>query len=241
MSAPVPNTAMVFAAGLGKRMRPITETTAKPLVKVAGKTLIDHCLDRLAADGVERAIVNVHWMADQIEAHLAGRNAPRIVISDERERLLDQGGAIRRALKEVGRDPFLLVNTDSFWIEGPRSNLARLAEAFDSEAMDFLLLVAASATAVGVDWPGDFTMSDDGRLEPRESRHVAPFVYTGVGIAKPKLFENETAEVFRLAPFFHAAAQKGRLFGLRLDGLWLHVGRPETIAEAERAIDRSTL
>jgi MurNAc alpha-1-phosphate uridylyltransferase len=241
MSAAVPKTAMVFAAGLGKRMRPITETTPKPLVKVAGKTLIDHSLDRLAADGVERAIVNVHWLADQIEAHLAARAAPKILISDEREKLLDQGGGIRRALKAIGRDPFLLVNTDSFWIEGPRSNLARLAEAFDPEAMDFLLLVAASATAVGVDWPGDFTMSDAGRLEPRESRHVAPFVYTGVGIAKPKLFENETAEVFRLAPFFHAAAHKGRLFGLRLDGLWLHVGRTESIAEAERMIDRSTL
>ena len=241
MSAAVPKTAMVFAAGLGKRMRPITETTPKPLVKVAGKTLIDHSLDRLAADGVERAIVNVHWLADQIEAHLAARAAPKILISDEREKLLDQGGGIRRALKAIGRDPFLLVNTDSFWIEGPRSNLARLAEAFDPEAMDFLLLVAASATAVGVDWPGDFTMSHAGRLEPRESRHVAPFVYTGVGIAKPELFENETSEVFRLAPIFHAAAHKGRLFGLRLDGLWLHVGRPESIGEAERAIDRSTL
>ena len=241
MSAPVPKTAMVFAAGLGKRMRPITETTPKPLVKVAGRTLIDHCLDRLEANGVEKAIVNVHWLADQIEAHLATRRSPKIVISDERAKLLDQGGGIRRALPEIGRDPFLLCNTDSFWIEGPRSNIARLAEAFDPEAMDFILLVAASAHAVGVDWPGDFTMSHDGRLEPREPRHVAPFVYTGVGIARPELFDNETDEVFRLAPFFHRAAAEGRLFGLRLDGLWLHVGRPETIAEAERAIDRSTL
>ena len=131
-------------------------------------------------------------------------------------------------MAEIGRDPFLLCNTDSFWIEGPRSNIARLAEAFDPGRMDFILLVAASAGAVGVDWPGDFTMSHDGRLGPRESRHVAPFVYTGVGIVKPELFENETAEVFRLAPFFHAAAAEGRLFGLRLDGLWLHVGRPES-------------
>ena len=241
MSAPIPKTAMVFAAGLGKRMRPATETTPKPLIEVSGKTLIDHCLDRLAANGLEKAIVNVHWLADRIEAHLADRTSPKIVISDEREKLLDQGGGIRRALGEIGRDPFLLCNTDSFWIEGPRSNIARLAEAFDPETMDFILLVAASATAVGVDWPGDFTMSHDGRLERRESRHVAPFVYTGVGIAKPELFANEQAEVFRLAPFFYAAAEKGRLFGLRLDGLWIHVGRPETIAEAERAIDRSAL
>lgn len=232
---------MVFAAGLGARMRPITDTTPKPLVKVAGRALIDHNLDRLEANGVERAIVNVHWRAEQIEAHLAGRKAPKIIISDEREKLLDQGGAIKRALDVIGRKPFLLCNTDSFWIEGPRSNIARLADAFDPDAMDFLLLVAASATAVGVDWPGDFTMAHEGRLEPRESRHVAPFVYTGVGVAKPELFETEPAEVFRLAPFFHAAAAQGRLFGLRLDGLWLHVGRPETVAEAERAIDRSTL
>ncbi len=241
MSAPIPKTAMVFAAGLGKRMRPATATTPKPLIEVSGKTLIDHCLDRLAANGVEKAIVNVHWLADRIEAHLADRTSPKIVISDEREKLLDQGGGIRRALREIGRDPFLLCNTDSFWIEGPRSNIARLAEAFDPETMDFILLVAASATAVGVDWPGDFTMSHDGRLERRESRHVAPFVYTGVGIAKPELFANEQAEVFRLAPFFYAAAEKGRLFGLRLDGLWIHVGRPETIAEAELAITRSIM
>lgn len=241
MSPPVPKTAMVFAAGLGARMRPITDTTPKPLVKVAGKALIDHSLDRLSGAGVERAVVNVHWLADQIERHLAFREAPKIVISDERKKLLDQGGAIRSAASAIGRDPFLIVNTNSFWIEGPRSNLSRLAEAFDPEAMDFLLLVAASASAVGVDWPGDFTMTHDGRLAPREQRHVAPFVYTGVGITKPELFTNETAEVFPLAPFFRSAARKGRLFGVRLDGLWIHVGRPESIAEAERAIDRSIL
>ena len=241
MTAPCPKTAMVFAAGLGTRMRPITDTLPKPLVRVGGRALIDHCLDRLAENGVERAIVNVHWRADQIEAHLAGRKAPRIVISDEREMLLDQGGGIKRALPALGKDPFLLCNTDAFWIEGPRSNIARLAAAFDPDAMDVALLVAAAAGAVGVDWPGDFTMTRDGRLEGRVARHVAPFVYTGVGIIKPELFENEAADVFRLAPFFHAAAARGRLFGVRLDGLWLHVGRPETIAEAERAVERSIL
>ena len=241
MSAPRPKTAMVFAAGLGARMRPITDTLPKPLVRVGGRTLIDHCLDRLAENGVERAIVNVHWHADQIEGHLAGRRAPKIVISDERAMLLDQGGGIKRALTAIGKDAFLLCNTDAFWIEGPRSNIARLADAFDPDQMDVALLVAAAAGAVGVDWPGDFTMTRDGRLERRAARHVAPFVYTGVGIIKPELFENEAADVFRLAPFFHAAAAKGRLFGVRLDGLWLHVGRPETIAEAEIAISRSTL
>ena len=241
MSATIPKTAMVFAAGLGTRMRPITETTPKPLVRVRGRALIDHCLDRLAENGVETAIVNVHWLADQIEAHLASRISPKIIISDERSKLLDQGGGIKRALPAIGGDPFLLCNTDAFWIEGPRSNIARLAAAYDPGEMDVLLLVAASAGAVGVDWPGDFTMTHDGRLASREPRHVAPFIYAGVGIVRPQLFESESADVFRLAPLFQAAAAKSRLYGVRLDGLWLHVGRPETIAEVERAIDRSVL
>ena len=242
MASPdMPKTAMVFAAGLGARMRPITDSLPKPLVKVAGKALIDHCLDRFAEAGVERAIVNIHWLADQIEAHLASRQRPAIVISDERAQLLDQGGGIRRALPLIGDAPFFLCNTDAFWIEGPRSNLQRLAAAFDPERMDAALLVASSARAVGVDWPGDFSFEPDGRLKPREDRHVAPFVYTGVGIIKPELFAGAQPDVFRLAPFFFEAARQGRLFGQRLDGLWLHVGRPESIAEAERAIDRSTL
>ena len=141
----------------------------------------------------------------------------------------------------IGAEPFFLCNTDAFWIEGPRSNLRRLAEAFDPETMDAILMVAASAGAVGVDWPGDFAMDPDGRLAAREPRHVAPFVYTGVGIIKPQLFADVAEDVFRLAPFFFRAAEQGRLFGLRLDGLWLHVGRPESIAEAEKAIDRSIL
>jgi MurNAc alpha-1-phosphate uridylyltransferase len=241
MSAPIPKTAMVFAAGLGVRMRPVTDTLPKPLVKVGGRTLIDRCLDRLAENGVERAVVNVHWLADQIETHLSGRKSPKIFISDERAKLLDQGGGIRRALPILGEDPFLLCNTDAFWIEGPRSNITRLAAAFDSGTMDVLLLVAATAGAIGVDWPGDFTMTQESRLVAREPGQVAPFVYTGIGIIKPQLFHSEGAEVFRLAPFFHAAAAKGRLFGIRLDGLWLHVGRPQTVAEAEMAIDRSIL
>jgi N-acetyl-alpha-D-muramate 1-phosphate uridylyltransferase len=242
MASPqMPKTAMVFAAGLGSRMRPITESLPKPLVKVAGKTLIDHCLDRFAEAGVARAIVNVHWLADQIEAHLAPRADPEIIISDERALLLDQGGGIKRALDLIGDAPFFLCNTDAFWIEGPRSNLQRLAASFDPERMDAALLVASSAGAVGVDWPGDFSFAADGRLRPRDDRHVAPFVYTGVGIIKPELFAGELPKVFRLAPFFFEAARKGRLYGERLDGLWLHVGCPEAIAEAEKAIELSVL
>ena len=238
--ATMPTTAMVFAAGLGARMRPLTLSLPKPLIKVAGRALIDRCLDRFAENGVTKAIVNVHWLADQLEEHLAARRTPEIVISDERECLLDQGGGIKKALPAIGSEPFFLCNTDAFWIEGPRSNLQRLAQAFDPETMDAILLVAAGAGAVGVDWPGDFTMKHDGRLVQREPLRVAPFVYTGVGIIKPQLFEGVAEDVFRLAPFFFRAAQRNRLFGVRLDGLWLHVGRPEAIAEAERAIGLST-
>ena len=240
-SRPTPSTAMVFAAGLGQRMRPITDAIPKPLVKIAGRTLIDHCLDRLAEAGVGTAIVNVHWLADQIEAHLTSRVAPRIVISDERAKLLDQGGAIKKALPLIGDAPFFICNTDALWIEGPRSELDRLIRFFDPAKMDALLLVAQAAGAVGVDGPGDFTMDPFNRLTKREQRHVAPFVYAGVGIIKPQLFEGIAEDVFRLAPFFFRAAEQGRLYGVRLDGAWLHVGRPESIPEAERAIDRSPL
>jgi N-acetyl-alpha-D-muramate 1-phosphate uridylyltransferase len=236
-----PKTAMVFAAGLGLRMRPLTETLPKPLIKVAGKALIDHCLDRLAEAGVERAVVNVHYLADQIEAHLKGRRSPEIIISDEREKLLDQGGGVKRALPWLGGAPFLICNTDAFWLEGPHSNLARLAADWDSREMDVSLLVAPTVSAAGLDWPGDFAMSPDGWLSRRKEREVAPYVYSGVGMIKPELFANQRENIFRLAPLFFEAAEKRRLRGVRLDGVWIHVGHPDAIAEAERAIDRSIL
>lgn len=241
MTPLMPDKAMVFAAGLGTRMRPLSDEIPKPLVKVGGKALIDHALDRFAGAGVTTAVVNLHHHADRIEAHLAGRLAPKIIISDERAKLLDQGGGIRKALPHLGPAPFFLCNTDAFWIEGPRPNLGRLAAAWDPGEMDALLLVAAAATSVGVDWLGDFTMDAGGRLERREERRVAPFVYTGVGIIKPELFAGATEDVFRLAPYFFEAAEKGRLFGVRLDGIWLHIGTPQTIDEAERLITRSVL
>ncbi len=236
-----PASAMVFAAGLGTRMRPITERTPKPMIAVGGKPLMDHTLDRFAESGVARAVVNVHYLPDQIEQHLKTRARPEIIVSDERETLLDQGGGIRKALPLLGEKPFFVANTDAFWIEGPTSNLRRLVRTWDPERMDVLLLLAGTATSVGVDWPGDFTMDGEGRLTRRREPEVAPFVYSGVGILKPQLFASETREVFRLAPFFFEAAEKGRLFGVRLEGLWLHVGTPEAIGEAERAIARSVL
>jgi MurNAc alpha-1-phosphate uridylyltransferase len=237
----MPSTAMVFAAGMGTRMRPISNSIPKPLIEVGGKALIDHVLDEFAAEGVERAIVNVHYLPAMIESHLQARRAPRIVISDEREKLLDQGGGIKKVLPLLGDDPFFVVNTDAFWIEGPSSNLRRLAQAWNPEIMDVLLLLASTTKSVGVDWPGDFTMDPDGRLTRRNESEVAPFVYAGIGIMKPQTFANEASDAFRLAPFFFDAAQRGRLFGVRLEGLWLHVGTPEAIKDAERAIARSVL
>jgi MurNAc alpha-1-phosphate uridylyltransferase len=237
----VPDTVMVFAAGLGKRMRPVTEALPKPLVKIGGRTMIDHMLDRFAEIAVKRAIVNVHYLADQIEQHLAARTTPEIIISDEREKLLDQGGGIKKILPLLGGAPFFICNTDAIWLEGARSNLARLGERWDADIMDVLLLVAASATSIGVDWAGDFLMDAEGRLTRRAEGEVAPFVYAGVGIVKPQLFADVKDDVFRLAPYFFSAAEQGRLFGQRLDGQWLHVGTPAAIEEAERAIARSLL
>ena len=237
----MPDKAMVFAAGLGTRMRPLTNTTPKPMIPVGGKPMLDHTLDRLAEVGVSTAIVNVHYLADQIEAHVATRAKPRIVVSDERAKLLDQGGGVVKVLPLLGDAPFLMANTDALWIEGPTNNLERLAQAWDGDRMDALLLVAPSATSIGVDWSGDFLMDAKGRLTKRPEREVAPFVYTGVGVIKPQVFAGETREVFRLAPILFDAAAKGRLFGVRLEGQWLHVGTPEAIGEAEQALARSTL
>jgi N-acetyl-alpha-D-muramate 1-phosphate uridylyltransferase len=241
MSSFLPTKAIVFAAGLGTRMRPLTDRVPKPLIAVAGKPLIDHALDRLALAGVRIAIVNVHHLAGQVEAHLANRESPLIVISDERSKLLDQGGGILKALPLLGPEPFFIANTDAFWIEGPADNLRRLAMAWDPERMDILLLVAAITASVGIDSLGDFHMSPIGRLTQRSEYEVAPFVYTGFGIVKPSLFETATSDVFPLAPFFFAAAKARRLFGQRLDGLWLHVGTPEAISDAEREMARGIM
>lgn len=224
---------MVFAAGLGTRMRPVTDALPKPLVRVAGRTLLDHMLDRLAEAGVGRAVVNVHYRADQIEAALAGRERPKIVLSDERELLLDQAGGLIKAMPSLGPGPFLVCNTDAIWLERSPT-LDRLRSAWDPARMDVLLLVAGTEGSIGVDWEGDFTMAGDGRLVRRQSGRV-PYVYAGVGIMKPELFVNLPVAPLKLAPFFFAAAEKGRLFGVALEGTWLHVGTPAAIAEAEAA------
>jgi MurNAc alpha-1-phosphate uridylyltransferase len=232
----LPRTAMVFAAGFGSRMRPLTETVPKPLVSVAGKTLLDRTLDALAAAGVETAVVNVHHLADQIESHLAHREHPRIIISDERDQLLDQGGGIKKALGLFQNAPFLMCNTDAFWASGASENMLSLATAWDSDLMDAILLLAPTLGSVGVDWKGDFDLDASGRIVRAAVGAKAAYVYTGVGIIKPQLFADVTEDVFRLAPFLFEAAAKARLFGVVSHGLWCHVGTVAAINEAERAL-----
>lgn len=243
MSAPVkspPRNAMVLAAGIGTRMRPLTDRRPKPLVEVAGKALIDHTLDRLADVGVERTVVNIHHFAEQMEHHLAARKRPRIAISDERRLLLGTGGGVVKALAELGSAPFFHVNSDTLWIDGVKPNLTRLAEAFDPTAMDALLLLAPTTGSIGYAGRGDFTMAADGRLTRRGERDVAPFVYAGAAILVPALFANAPKGEFPLTAMFDRASEKGRLSGLRLEGLWMHVGTPDAIAAAESAIKAST-
>jgi len=232
-----PEASMVLAAGLGLRMRPLTEDVPKPLVRLKGRALIDHVLDRIAAAGVGRAVVNVHYLADAVEAHLKGRKTPQIVISDERGLLLDTGGAVRHALPLLGPRPFLIHNSDSVWIEGIGSNLERLFAAWDGAAMDGLLLLASAATSLGYEGQGDFSMGPGGRLIRRGERQMAPFVFTGVSIAHPRMFEGAPQATFSLNRLWDAAIEKGRLFGVRLDGLWMHVGTPDALKEAERWIE----
>jgi MurNAc alpha-1-phosphate uridylyltransferase len=232
-------TAMVLAAGLGERMRPLTDRMPKPLVPVAGKPLIDHVLDRLAAAGIARAVVNVHYLADMIEGHLQGRSRPEIVISDEREKLLNTGGGVVKALGAIGRKPFIHVNSDTIWIDGARPNLERLAEAFDPAAMDALLLLAPVSTSIGYAGRGDFTMAAGGRLTRRGERDIAPFVYAGAAVLRPELFKDAPPGAFPLTALFNRAEASGRLHGLRLDGVWMHVGTPEAIKDAEAAIAAS--
>jgi len=232
--------AMLLAAGLGKRMRPLTDNRPKPLVEVAGKTLIDHVLDRLLPAGIETAVVNVHHFADRMEAHLAQREAPRILISDERDGLLDSGGGVRKALPLLGKRPFVVCNCDSFWIEGPHANLDALMAAWDPARMDILMLLAATATSIGFEGAGDYHLAPDGRLRRRREGEVVPFAYAGVLLIKPELFAG-TPPVFSLNRLFDAAEAADRLFGRRLDGIWLHVGTPGAIGDAERRIALSSI
>ena len=233
-------TAMVLAAGFGERMRPLTLRMPKPLVPLAGRPLVDHVLDRLAQAGVKTAVVNVHYLAEQLEAHIAARKgkAPEIVISDERGVLLDTGGGAKKALPRLGRGPFFIHNADSVWSEGAAPALPCMLKLWNPATMDCLLLLAPAATSIGYSAKGDFSMAPDGRLERRGERQVVPFAFAGVSLCDERLFKDAPDGRFSLNLLWDRALAKGRLYGMRLDGTWMHVGTPEALAEAETLFER---
>ncbi|MEM9726818.1 MAG: nucleotidyltransferase family protein [Pseudomonadota bacterium] len=231
--------AMVLAAGLGQRMRPLTNDRPKPMIRVAGRPLIDYALDRLAQGGVAEAIVNVHYFADMLEAHLADRRAaPRIVISDERERLLDTGGGLLKAAPLLGDAPVFYCNTDAILVDGRVDPLRAMQAAWRDDAMDALLLVAPLRIASGYGGAGDFDLDADGRLVRRGTRPAAPYVWTGVQIMHPRLLKDAPPGAFSTNLLWDKAIAAGRAFGLIHDGLWMHVGSPDGLEEAERRLDQ---
>ena len=236
MSAP--KTAMVLAAGLGTRMRPLTDDRPKALVEVDGRALIDHVLDRLVDAGVETAVVNVHWFADRLEQHLSKRDDIRIVVSDERKELLETGGGLKHARKLVGDEPIWVANIDSVWID--RSDaLDHLSRAWDPTGMDALLLLAEREMSIGFEGNGDFFLEGDGRLTFRGDAPSAPYAYMGVHITKPQIVDGGPDGPFSLSPVWRRLAPKGRLHGRVLDGFWMHVGDPASRDAAEAKLRSS--
>jgi N-acetyl-alpha-D-muramate 1-phosphate uridylyltransferase len=229
--------AMILAAGLGTRMAPLTLHTPKPLIKLAGKALIDHAIDRLRAGGVDFIVVNVHYKADQLIEHLNKRRAQQdgleIVISDETGELLDTGAGVFKALPHFEGEPFFTYNSDSLWVEGMGSTLARMQARWNSETMDALMLLAPCATAIGYDGRGDFEMDAWGHITRRPEMNIAPFVWTGVQIVQPNLFKDAPQGRFSINRQWDRSINAGRLWGVRLDGVWIHVGTPQGLEEAE--------
>jgi len=231
MTAPV--TAMILAAGLGTRMRPLTNDRPKALVELGDRALIDHMLDRLEEQGVTRAVVNVHAFANRLEAHLSRRSSPAIVISDERAQLLETGGGLKKARALVGDDPIWVANIDSVWTEGARPALTALAEAWNPERMDDCLLLARMEDTLGFDGPGDFFLAPDGRLTHRGAAAAAPFAFMGVHIVKPAVVDDGPEGPFSMMTTWRRLMARGRLHGTVMDGFWMHVGDPQARDAAE--------
>lgn len=233
-----PKNAMVLAAGLGKRMRPLTDTVPKPLIRIAGKPLLDWGLDALADAGVKKAVVNVHYLPNQIVAHLVDRKTPQIVISDESAGLLDSAGGIVKTLPELGAEPFYILNADTFWIDAGQSNLARLALEWDTAKMDILIMLATLESATGHSGSTDFLLAADGRLA-RANKDRRGLIYAGAAIVHPRIFKDARAEPHSLNSYFDSAIAAGRLFGMEMQGHWITVGTPDAIAPAEAAVARA--
>lgn len=231
-----PDTAMVLAGGLGTRMRPLTLTTPKPLIKVAGRTLLDRGLDALVAAGVKKAVVNVHYLADQMEEHLKTRHDIAITISDERALLLDSAGGILKALPELGHKTFYILNADTFWVDEEDSNLTKLAQNWDESRMDILLMLANRHHSTGHEGRGDFHLNEDGTLRRVPVDERSDYIYAGAALVHPQLFAGKEISVSSLNSYFNAAIAAGRLYGMVMQGHWLTVGTPEAIGEAESAL-----
>jgi MurNAc alpha-1-phosphate uridylyltransferase len=224
----MPKTAMVLAAGLGTRLRPITDTIPKPLVALGGRALLDHAIDRLALVGVETVVVNAHYKADQIEAALAKRSHPRIELSREEE-LLETGGGVARALPLLG-ETFFVVNSDVFWLDGRDYALARLAAAFDPDRMDAVLLLHRTATAIGYEGLGDYFLDPLGTPRRRGDREIAPYLFAGVQILHRRVFDGIAEKRFSLNRIYDRAEAAGRLHAILHDGEWYHVGTQDGLA-----------
>ena len=235
--AEVPRTAMIMAAGLGKRMRPLTATTPKPLIPVGGKPLLDHVLEKLAAAGVKKAVVNVHYLADAVEAHLATRaHGLEVAISDERSLLMETGGGLVQAAPLIDSDPFIALNSDNLWVDGPADTLKLLASHWDDAKMDALLLLVPLARAENHRGMGDFHMDRSGRLRRRDRSHVAPFVYTGIQMVSKRLLRDAPEGPFSTNILWDRAIEEGRCFGAVHQGLWFDVGTPQSIPVTEAVL-----
>ena len=230
-------TAMVLAAGLGKRMRPLTATRPKPMVEVAGKPLIDHVMDRLRAAGIERAVVNVHYLPDALEAHLKAQTGIEIAVSDERDLLLETGGGMVKALPLIEDERFLVANSDNLWVDGPIDAIRLLASRWDDAIMDALLLVVPLARANNHRGPGDFHLDPTGKLSRRKAK-VAPFVFTGVQIVSRRLLRDPPAGPFSTNVLWNRAIAEGRCYGMVHQGLWFDVGTPPAIPATEAVLAR---
>jgi MurNAc alpha-1-phosphate uridylyltransferase len=228
-----PARGMVLAAGLGTRMRPLTNDRPKSLITVGGRTLLDHAIDRFVAAGIRMVVVNVHYKGEMVIEHLKSRTDVEIRIQDEREKLLDTGGALKRALPHFKDEAFFTYNSDSIWLESWASNLSRMARQWDDAEMDCLMLMAPTHNSIGYEGKGDFSMDSLGRLTRRQPQRVTPFAWPGVQIIHPRLIKRGAGDVFSTNKLWDIAAEEGRLFGMRLDGKWMHIGTPDAREEAE--------
>lgn len=228
--------AMVLAAGEGRRLRPLTEHTPKPLISVGGKTMLDHALDQLAAIGITQCVVNTHHLADQIHAHLEGRTSPNIVVSHEPD-LLDTGGGIAKALPHFNKNPFFVLNADIWWVDGHQSCLQQLNKIWDPAKMDALLLLVPLESAIGFDGAGDYFLTPEGRAQHRGNKTAAPYIFSGIRILHPRLFEGQKVQPFSIMPLFHKAESEGRLYGTVFDGDWGDIGTLDSLKEIQEVVE----